>query len=220
MNNSEYEIGLAEIQFPPNWKTFQKDEIWIEVSNLLTMKYERLSLPDGYYNTNQQLIQSLNRLLGEFGDESLKEIANFRYKARRQKTVLEILKKDCIIQLSDKLSRITGIKNNGNIFSDYHSPVLGGEIMDLTDGFTHLYIYTNIAEYRAVGHDMLPLLRILPIAEKSNGITRLVTFETVHYSPVRRQLCDTIEIDIRTDTGEPVKFERGHILITLHIRKR
>ena len=68
---------------------------------------------------------------------------------------------------------------------------------------------------------MLPLLRVIPVKKtEKDAIIGLVTFETVHYSMVRRRLYDTIEIDIRTDTGESVKFERGHILVTLHLRQK
>ena len=66
---------------------------------------------------------------------------------------------------------------------------------------------------------MLPLLRILPVFREKSAINKIHTFETIHYIPARRQIYDTLEIDIRTVDGAVVPFQRGHVLVTLHFRR-
>ena len=219
-NSADFEVGLAEIQLPFNWKTFHSDDIWIHLFNTKNGKQTKVALSEGYYKTNYMFLQGLNKLTHLLSkDDGFKDSIHFIYKPRRHKVVLEIKSKYIIIKISPKLRRILGFEDE--TLSGYKQPHISKEIIDLTDGFTHLYIYTNLAEYRSVGHDMLPLLRVIPVKKtEKDAIISLVTFETVHYSMVTRRLYDTIEIDIRTDTGESVKFERGHILVTLHLRQK
>ena len=44
------------------------------------------------------------------------------------------------------------------------------------------------------------------------------SFESLHYIPVTRRDFDTIEIDIRDDTGRKLPFQFGHVVVKLHFR--
>jgi len=44
------------------------------------------------------------------------------------------------------------------------------------------------------------------------------SYTTPHYVPVKRSNIDTIEIDIKTDSGEAIQFNSGKLLIKLHFR--
>ena len=43
-------------------------------------------------------------------------------------------------------------------------------------------------------------------------------YATPQYVPVSRKEFNTVEIDIRDDTGRPVPFEFGKVVATLHFR--
>ena len=49
-------------------------------------------------------------------------------------------------------------------------------------------------------------------------ITRV--FDPIQYCPLLQRRFQTVEIDIRDDTGSIVPFERGRVVVTLHCRKR
>src|SRR6218665_306239 len=53
-----------------------------------------------------------------------------------------------------------------------------------------------------------PLLRIVQMAGKGND-TIHARYEKPIYIPLQKKHFDSIEIDIRTDTGKPVPFEYG-----------
>ncbi|KAJ8030073.1 hypothetical protein HOLleu_29649 [Holothuria leucospilota] len=64
----------------------------------------------------------------------------------------------------------------------------------------HLFVYTDIIESQIVGHVKAPLLKTVPVHGES--------------------VIDTIEIDIRDDTGKKVSFERGRVIVKLHFRQK
>ena len=91
-------------------------------------------------------------------------------------------------------------------------------VVDMSRGFESLYVYTNVVEPRVVGDSLVPLLRIVPLSG-SQGDTVSKTFQKTQYVPVLCKEFGTIEIDIRDDTGRPVPFERGKVVVTLHFRR-
>ena len=93
--------------------------------------------------------------------------------------------------------------------------------VDVNGGFYGLYVYCDIVENHLVGDVSAPLLRIVPV--QKSGVTQgdviAHTFSTPHYVPVKRKNFENIQMDIRTDTGERVPFQRGKLTTTLHFRK-
>jgi hypothetical protein len=45
------------------------------------------------------------------------------------------------------------------------------------------------------------------------------TFDPPRYIPVQKKHFDSILVYIRTDTGEPVPFEGGKVVASLHFRR-
>jgi hypothetical protein len=70
-----------------------------------------------------------------------------------------------------------------------------------------------------VGNAQVQLLRIVPV-EGRNGemITRV--FDPIQYCPLWQKRFQTVDIDLRDDTGSIVPFERGRVVVILHCRKR
>jgi len=62
-------------------------------------------------------------------------------------------------------------------------------------------------------------LRTVNIGGKE-GLTINRIYQNVQYVPLHRKQFDTVEIDIRDDTGRRVPFERGKVVVTLHFRQR
>jgi roadblock/LC7 domain-containing protein len=92
-------------------------------------------------------------------------------------------------------------------------------VCDLQRGFYSLFIYCDVVEPVVVGDAKVPLLRTVNIGGKE-GLTINRIYQNVQYVPLHRKQFDTVEIDIRDDTGRRVPFERGKVVVTLHFRQR
>ena len=90
-------------------------------------------------------------------------------------------------------------------------------VADLTTVST-IYVYCDIVEPQIVGDTSAQLLKSIP-AEGKFGDIIAETFTNIQYVPIRTKSCEAVEVLLRNDTGDPVKFERGKVVITLHLRK-
>lgn len=92
---------------------------------------------------------------------------------------------------------------------------------DVFAGFRQLYIYCDLVDLSSVGDGIVPLLRTVevPTGKKFGNQVDLEP-KTKIYIPLNKSIVDTIEIDIRDDTGQPLSFEFGRVTVTLHFRRR
>jgi hypothetical protein len=70
-----------------------------------------------------------------------------------------------------------------------------------------------------VGDAEVPLLRIVQVAGRDGEMTTRA-FDHIQYCPLVLRRFQTVEIDIRDDTGVKIPFERGRVVVTLHCRRR
>ena len=84
--------------------------------------------------------------------------------------------------------------------------------------FTTFFIYCDLIQSQYVGDALVPLLRIVPVEGKV-GERVSKSFLRPQYLPVSRKQFETVEVDIKTDTGESVPSEFGRVLLTLHFRQ-
>ena len=90
--------------------------------------------------------------------------------------------------------------------------------VDLEYGFHDLFIYCDLIQSQYVGDALVPLLRIVPVEGKV-GERASKSFLRPQYLPVSRKQFETVEVDMKTDTGESVPSEFGRVLLTLHFRQ-
>lgn len=82
-----------------------------------------------------------------------------------------------------------------------------------------MYVYCDVLEHVLVGDTKSPLLRIVQVDGKGNDTVH-ARYEKPIYVPLQKKHFESIEIDIRTDTGKPIPFEYGKVIVTLHFRLR
>ena len=91
---------------------------------------------------------------------------------------------------------------------------------DIKGGISSVYIYSNIVQYSYVGDAYAQLLRTIPVkeTEKWGDVVHHV-FDKPHLIPLQSRNFDTIEIDIKDDTGAHIPFEIGRVTIKLIFKK-
>ena len=115
-------------------------------------------------------------------------------------------------------AKITKTPNISEVFKK--EEFNGTRCVDLANSKTHFYIYSNIIEHSLVGDEHAQLLRIIPIKNDAEfGATVCNTFSNPYLIPLQSKTFDTIEIDIRDDTGNNIQFEFGRVIITLLLRR-
>ena len=218
--DGEWEVGLAEIQYPVSWYNLQNS---IEDTNIAIVKpstavavpvAEEGQITAGHYKDVPALIIEINRVLRKMMGHSK---IFFKYNSINGKVGIKIPdtpNTTITVMLTPALYGFLGYKD-----TQVRKDTKTAFVSDINQGFYSLFVYTDILEHRPVGDITAPLLRVIPVTGyQGDVITK--TYENIQYFPIQKKQFDTIEIDIRTDMGKPVKFKNGKVLVTLHFRKR
>jgi hypothetical protein len=233
----EWEVGLSEIQFPITWYNVKEKEA--RMYYLSTPKGEQIvemtdiSPPHGHYSSANILIDQINEAMG-----TKKEI-EFTYNEISQKITIKFVDEstDTFLAIAKPLAELMGfdledlqklspdvVMSKAEDLIAIHSSgdkksYTGSRVCDLQRGFYAIYVYCDLVEPTVVGDVKVPLLRTVNISGREGEIVNR-TFETVQYMPLHRKQFETIDINIRDDTGRPVPFQRGKVIATLHFRMK
>ena len=81
-----------------------------------------------------------------------------------------------------------------------------------------LFVYSDVGGSGVVGNQVTDLLRKVNYNREGKGSQY---FEPLHiqYIQVRKEVLDIIEEQVSETTGDLVKFEAGHTIVTLHFKK-
>lgn len=90
----------------------------------------------------------------------------------------------------------------------------------LLNTINSLYVYSDISEFQYIGDTFSPLLRVVAVPNAQYNEYIDVIYDNPHYVSVLRNNFETIEIDIRSDTGEPILFNPGKVFVKLHFRPK
>lgn len=97
----------------------------------------------------------------------------------------------------------------------------GKNISSIKNGVHTLMIYSNVVEPSIVGSIFAPLLRVVRVDDTSKfGDDVHVSFHRPYYSPISNNEIYSIEINIKDETGENIKFEFGRTVAVLHFRRK
>ena len=81
-----------------------------------------------------------------------------------------------------------------------------------------LYIYTDIIEQEHVGHDLVQLLRTVPVSGNHGEIVSRL-FEKPYYKRVIKKYISSIEVQVNDDTGSLIDFAGDKVICVLHFRR-
>ena len=189
--------------------------MWVYVrSNDQEPYYQVEKIPEGYYSTTEDVIKNINQAVVRVSQKAASNI-QFSYDRLSGRVHIEI-KNGAAVSFHDDLAAILGfeVPFEKAIEKTTTSP----RISDVNAGLYSLYVYCDIVEAQLVGDTEVPLLRIVAV-EGKHGDMVTKTFQNPQYLPLAQKHFNTVEINIKTDTGEKVSFESGKSVVTLHFRR-
>ena len=123
---------------------------------------------------------------------------------------------------SKKLQKILGFKKMNSILIKDQESIEGDSPAHLSNSLpSMLMIYSDICEPYVTGDVQTCLLRAvsLNIDDYTYGSTRIKSFSPPMYIPLLFNSFQTIEIDIKDQTGRIIPFDYGTLTVTLHFKR-
>ena len=207
--NGNYEVALAQILFPKNWKYRPDGRILVET-------------PDGVIEVIVEfnVWESLNHLLTQLTTKMLLYgiSAEFKYDQNTSKIFISVPPEISLL-LTDGINNIFGFNDIKLDSADKNIFFSDVPINFNLNNINSVYVYSDICEFQLVGDTEAPLLQVV---STNNSIENYVEkiFDSPHYIPLARNNLETIEIDIRCDLGKPIQFQSGKVVVKLHFRKK
>jgi len=121
-------------------------------------------------------------------------------------------------RLSPAMQRLLGFKKN-KFTLELGDKLVGVVPPDFTEGLTSMYVYCDVIDPVVVGDCRVQLLRTLPFSHKPNVDVFNQVFSNPLYTPLQKKHFGTLEVNIMTDTGQPVPFVDGKSIVVLHFRR-
>ena len=232
----EWECGLTEMQYSHTWYNVTENDVWLFLEEVdVSDVTRRAKLSCGYYVDPLTLLYHVNN--GLYSLRTEKTRAQMSYSSVTQKMTLHMTENTVFtIPYHSSTTSMLGfhkivstgtetaatsasslVSDSRTSDSSYPFHIEAPDVVDMTQGFNTLYVYTDVVESRIVGDTLAPLLRSIPISER-HGDRVSERFTNVHYIPLLRSNFHSIEVDIRDDMGRRVPFEYGRVTVTLHFR--
>ena len=128
-----------------------------------------------------------------------------------------------MIQLTGSFRLNNGIKDIFGFKEDsYHAQVypLKGELApSVRASIYSIFVYCNIIKDQHVGHQNVPLLRVVPLSAMPGKVVN-VNFENLHYCPLNTSHIPKIKIFLHDDAGAPIRFDEGKVIMVVNLRPR
>lgn len=228
-------VGLTEIQIPHTFQHISLNEkegvVCIRTAkrsavNELLPEKDRESfsrIKSGVYRDVSSLLQEINNL------RNVKGHLYFEIQSGGYVQVKCLCTKDCptyshTFSLSEKLLKILGLENCNAISCDSKRDnyVTGNRPANLANGLPSvLMVYSNICEPYVTGDICTSLLRAvsLNLRDYVYGGVEIKNFSPPMYLPLLSSSFQSIEIDIKSEKGDPIPFDYGTLTVTLHFKR-
>ena len=222
--NSEIE----KIQFKLNKGFYQIDSLIKSINNVIILEGENITLPKLELMT-YKFTQKIKIINGQHKkgliflemSENLCKILGINKKQYDDITQSILL--PYILEMSYK----TGIE--GISKSDF-TPVLGvfkdqieyegDDSFDIACGFRTIFVYCDIIKQNYVGDTLTQLLKFVQVPNNIDyGQQVHIIYDNIQYFPLIVNEFESIEIDIKDDSGMNIPFHYAKNLCVLHFRK-
>lgn len=167
---------------------------------------------------NQGNVRSFS--LGQSQEQYTKYGYSFDYDPLLQRIVLN-LNKSLLSQLilSPDLAYICGFSESLENITITESKTIASFPINMNNNLENMWVYADCVRPRIVGHTKLPLLRVIPVSNEPYASTISTIFNPIQYLPISVECLDSIQIRIKDERGNPIKFSFGSTIIILHFIK-
>lgn len=241
--DASWRVGLSEIHYTNSWWNLRYDNhlvITTVFSDPGTIYSSEINLPAGRYFDIQSVISEINGLVRFAKQENVATPPTLSLNELTQRVCLRYgkSKKDqfLTLRLGQELSDLLGIsagwqsKNQQSIVNMNGTRI--GQVStynieedefeakrsyDMAGGIHSLFVYSDCVDYSIVGDTKAQVLRMTHIPSDSRFGTSVVDrYENPHYLPLSTKEIHSIEIHIKDDCNETVRFEFGRVKAVLH----
>jgi hypothetical protein len=184
-----------------------EDDVWIQYIPPEGKPPFKVTLPPGLFNSPETFVFELNRLLLNAEEGGMTQL---RIHIKQNKATLKLYAKWAEARISEKLRDILRFSFDRVTEAE---PVLNGEDeIQLDTDMKNVYVYCDIVAARPVRDVMVPLLRTVPILDRSSASVFKI-YDKPHYVPLSRFSLDTVEVLLSTDSGKTIPFGLGSSIV-------
>jgi hypothetical protein len=177
--------------------------------------YSTVDMDYGFYESVQEFITDINNVLKKkIGDDSI----YFTYSTKTGKVTCHLKKPGHKVFVARRILLVLGYAGKETVIDAAKGAAQESPNVTDLSFFSSLFTYCNIVEAQMVGNVNAKRIKTIPV-EGTHGDIITETFTNIQYVPVETKSFEDVEILLRTDTGDPVPFERGKVVVTLHFRK-
>jgi len=202
-------------------------------SMLVPFGYYRATIPAGYYRLIGNLLAKLTAKISEaFAFMELKDApVTARYLPDKDRVKITTTPNKVVelVSNSSYLPSLLGCPINKPTPEGYTFVVLEeskgdksfiSELPPTLDPLTTMYIYTDIVKSQIVGDTQCPLIGVVPIKQEERDVC-FFSFSHPYYVTLTSQEISEINIQLKTDTGDPFPLaSNGKVVCRLHFRRK
>jgi hypothetical protein len=210
----DWEVGLVEISCPNEFYNVDENQCNFVLCGNSIDSAKVYKVQADYYRTIDDLLDVINNFTAIEGI-TLTFQDNGRNGVRNR--IRLVNESDKIIKFNVDLAMKIG-------FSSEMQYGLGTHIsradFDLNYQETSMmYVYCDVLEHVTVGDVKAPLIRIVNVKRNRNGGNMHSVLNPPIYVPLQKKHFDTIEVNLMTDTGQPVAFKDGKSVVVVEFRR-
>lgn len=213
---SEYVFLQIPLNDTPSAMIHNGENLWIKVDYPNTVKttVHSLNIPHGLYVKTNHVMQAMIDVIPNDYKQSVK------FRENRDGTITISCQENIRLEFPSNnhgLGSLLGFKDYKSVLP---TTIKGDYSVDLKRGVYGLYVYSDLIQPHVVGDTFSPLLRVIPIQDGDKYTSSYVKIYTSpDYYDIMQNRFETIEIDIRSDFGQRLKFRNGKTLVKLAFQK-
>ncbi|GFU22451.1 uncharacterized protein F54H12.2 [Trichonephila clavipes] len=203
--NGEWEVGLSEIIYPHSWLNVNETNNYFlyKAGDGNISSTVKRTIDVGCYETMLDIISAVQLVL----PKNPNRFTIIYNKATKRVKINAVQGSSLHLE---NLGELLGFKRNAIIIGNMKSEF----VADAWSNFSVFYVYSDLISPQIVGDTQAPLLRIVRTKGK-DGETISQYYDRPQYLPLVRHSFQTIQSELRLNSGDFVPFERAQKITDL-----
>ena len=220
----------------------EKDRLWNAKLRKLSLRERqwciRFTLPAGSYD-NKAIIEIINNTTqNDTTIQSFREETKFNLFTGKTvylelpkiidsygRTAIQLQEEIINGSMSHELSYLLGLVNHPTkgealitIQNTTKHDLLSSHQRPPNGSIFYYFLHCDLIEYKSIGNQKAPLLRIMPADENNTSQVETIQFEHLYYYKITKDIISHIVPEIRSEFGELIQFKYADPLYVFHFR--